>query len=99
MKSFIKVNEGFVCKNCGFTVPPAKKTCRNHCTKCLYSLHVDVNPGDRQEGCKGLMEPIKYEQENGETIIVHKCTMCGVIKRNKAAPDDDFDQILMLTNY
>ena len=29
----------------------------NHCPRCLYSKHVDINPGDRAEQCDGMMEP------------------------------------------
>ena len=36
-----KINEPFVCIQCGKTVPLAKKTCRNHCPFCFTSLHVD----------------------------------------------------------
>lgn len=40
-------NETFVCKNCGRTVVPegAGSDHRNHCPNCLYSLHVDIEPG------------------------------------------------------
>ena len=24
---------------------------RNHCPNCLYSLHVDIEPGDRESEC------------------------------------------------
>lgn len=26
---------------------------RNHCPNCLYSLHVDIEPGDRESECGG----------------------------------------------
>lgn len=48
-------NETFVCKVCGRTVVPegAGSSHRNHCPNCLYSLHVDINPGDRESDCGG----------------------------------------------
>lgn len=95
-KGFIVINESFTCANCGKIVPKAKKTCRNHCIFCLYSRHVDVTPGDRKEICQGLMEPVKYEMDHGQIILTHKCTKCGVLRKNKAAPDDDVDKILSL---
>ncbi|MBO7095209.1 RNHCP domain-containing protein [bacterium] len=36
-----KINETFICTNCGQEVPLASKTCRNHCPYCFTSLHVD----------------------------------------------------------
>lgn len=52
-------NNGFVCENCGCKVRPLTKGgYRNHCPHCLYSKHVDINPGDRASECGGLMEPV-----------------------------------------
>ena len=52
--------ESFVCKNCGWTVSPADAGTqhRNHCNNCLHSLHLDIEPGDREADCGGLMEPV-----------------------------------------
>ncbi|MBO7505538.1 RNHCP domain-containing protein [bacterium] len=48
-----KINESFICVNCGREVPLASKTCRNHCPYCFASLHVDGEiPGDRSSICK-----------------------------------------------
>lgn len=99
MKNFIKINEGFTCKNCNEKNLPEEKSCRNHCRKCLYSLHVDKNvPGDRKSECKGLMKPIKSAQ-NGKKgwIIWHKCTKCNKEIPNKTATDDDFEKIIELS--
>lgn len=57
---------------------------------------MDVNPGDRAADCGGLMEPVGATQKSGESIIVHQCLACGHIKRNRAAPDDDFDLLIEL---
>ena len=90
MSFFPKINEAFVCKNCGAENPPAPKTCRNHCRECLFSLHVDESPGDRASGCGGFLRPIGVELSGGEMrSIVFKCEVCGMEGRNKVAEDDD----------
>ena len=50
----------FTCKVCGWPVVPAGagSSHRNHCPNCLYSLHLDKEPGDRASDCHGRMEPI-----------------------------------------
>ena len=95
MKIFQRTIENFICEYCGHQVIGTGFT--NHCPKCLYSKHVDINPGDRAEICQGLMEPIGIEQNHGEYIIIHKCQRCGKIHRNKSVPEDNFDQIIKLT--
>ena len=52
--------ESFTCKNCGRLVVPAGAGSdhRNHCPNCLCSLHVDIEPGDRESDCGGIMEPV-----------------------------------------
>lgn len=88
-------NECFTCAHCGAHVPAVSGGgYRNHCPSCLHSLHVDGAPGDRAEGCRGLMEPIGliYHARKGYQII-HRCTRCGALRRNRihdtgVAPDD-----------
>ncbi|NIA01814.1 MAG: RNHCP domain-containing protein [Nitrospirae bacterium] len=94
-----KINEPFTCKNCGEKNPKVEKSCRNHCRKCLYSLHVDKNtPGDRESSCKSLMEPSQTAQTGKKGwIIYHKCTKCGKIIPNKVADDDNFEKIIELS--
>lgn len=97
-KLFSKNDNGFICGNCGFEVKPLGYTSRNHCPKCLCSLHVDVNPGDRANECRGIMFPIGAVTDPKKGfIIIHKCSKCGEIKRNKAADDDDRQKIIELT--
>ncbi|MBD3361023.1 RNHCP domain-containing protein, partial [Candidatus Peregrinibacteria bacterium] len=99
MKKFIVINKEFKCINCGKNNPKLAGSCRNHCQKCLYSLHVDEKtPGDRKSGCKSLMEPVSAVK-NGKKgwIIYHKCTKCNKIISNKSAKDDNFDEIIKLT--
>jgi hypothetical protein len=99
MKNFIVINESFTCANCGEENPKLEKSCRNHCRKCLYSLHVDDKiPGDRKSNCKSLMKPI-FADKNGKKgwTITHKCTKCHKEIPNKMADDDNFELIIELT--
>jgi hypothetical protein len=93
--SFIKTKENFVCEKCGFFVEGNGYT--NHCPKCLWSKHVDVFPGDRQEKCLGMMEPIGITKTGDEYVISHKCTKCGLKKTNKAVKEDNFDLIIEIS--
>lgn len=99
MNSFVVINESFICLNCGEINPKLKGSCRNHCRKCLYSLHVDENsPGDRKSACFGLMEPVSIDHSGKKGwIVLHKCQKCGKMMKNKEAPDDNFDRIIELT--
>ena len=81
MKKFTKKVENFICENCGKSVIGNGYT--NHCPFCLYSKHVDINPGDRSCNCGGLMKPIEIQQKNGEFVILHKCIKCGFERKNK----------------
>lgn len=66
----------FTCKVCGWPVVPAGagSSHRNHCPNCLYSLHLDKEPGDRASDCHGRMEPIGvWVRKNGEWAIIHRC--------------------------
>ena len=97
-------NNAFICFNCGGNVPPlVSGGCRNHCPFCLYSLHVDITPGDRASLCKGVLEPINIDHSPKKGwVIIYKCKNCGVVKRNKAALDDNscpdsYEEILRLS--
>jgi len=96
MKKFIKNKEDFTCEHCnaqnignGYT---------NHCTECLWSKHVDVNPGDRQalESCGGQMSPAEVQTKGDTYIIKHKCEKCGHQKANKIAKADNFATLIGL---
>ena len=97
-KRFTKNDSGFVCEHCGKAVEPLGYTSRNHCPYCLWSLHLDVNPGDRASDCRGQLKPVKVEiNPKRGFVVVHKCEKCGEIRRNKAADDDDRALIIALT--
>ena len=95
MRKFVEIDEAFTCENCGYEVKPLGYSSRNHCPKCLHSKHVDVNPGDRAEDCKGLLVPINIENNSKKgQVIIFRCKKCGQIRKNKVAEDDDFDTII-----
>ena len=104
-KRFTKNDSGFVCGHCGKTVEPLGYTSRNHCPYCLWSRHLDENPGDRAGDCGGMMEPVGAEPDPKKGyVIIHKCTVCGAVRRNKAAcagrrgaARDDIKLIIALT--
>lgn len=94
-KRFTKNDAGFRCAHCGREVAPLGYTSRNHCPFCLWSLHVDVNPGDRAAACGGQMEPVgALPDARRGYILIHRCTRCGAVRRCRAAheartqPDD-----------
>ncbi len=90
--------EDFVCENCGTKIKGNGFT--NHCPHCLWSKHVDINPGDRDSSCQGLMKPVSVEAKEGEYVITHRCIKCGYEKRNKTAEDDNFEEVIRLAkNY
>ena len=75
MKNFTKNDEEFICENCGSKVDPLGYTSRDHCPKCLCSKHVDINPGDRESECRGLLKPVQVLPDSKKGyIIIYKCT-------------------------
>ena len=98
MKNFTMINENFICEKCGKEVNKSSYTARDHCPYWLYSKHVDINPGDRQETCHGELEPVGLEIDSKKGyVIIFKCKKCGAIRRNKAAEDDNMDLIIQLS--
>lgn len=55
---------------------------------------MDESPGDRAEGCGGLMRPEGVVLEQGEYVINHVCEACGAKRRVKAASADDISGYL-----
>ena len=91
---FVKNDNEFICKNCGKKVEKLGYTSRDHCNFCLYSIHIDITPGDRANDCLGLLEPINVEKNSkkGE-VIIYKWKKCGKIIRNIVAKDDSRERI------
>jgi hypothetical protein len=83
---FTRKKEDFVCEKCGYKVIGSGYT--NHCPKCLYSKHVDINPGDRSSSCGGMMRPISLENKSQEFRVLHKCEICGLEKYNKLEKEE-----------
>jgi hypothetical protein len=82
----------FACAHCGRIVAPTESGTehRNHCPFCLWSVHVDLRPGDRRAGCRGDMEPIGiWIRGDGEWALIHRCARCGFLRANRIAGDDD----------
>ena len=98
IKKFTKIDEEFICDNCGNKVTKLGYTSRDHCPTCLYSKHVDVNPGDRLETCRGDLVPVSVELNPKKGyVIIYKCKKCGQIRKNKAAEDDNMELIIKLS--
>lgn len=97
MKKFIMKDEEFICENCGNFVSKLGYTARDHCPICLYSKHVDINPGDRLNECRGLLKPISIDKYKNTYKIIYKCLKCNTIHKNIVAIDDNFDEIIKLS--
>ena len=97
MKRFNELDEGFICEHCGKEVKKAEYTARDHCPYCLYSKHLDINPGDRSNNCKGLLEPIGIEKFKNKYKIIYKCKKCNELHKNITAADDNFEAIIQLS--
>ena len=90
--------DGSICENCGNKVPTLGYTSRDHCNKCLFSKHVDKNPGDRSENCKGKLIPIAVQNDAKKGyVIIYRCEKCGAIRKNISAKDDDMNLIIKLS--
>ena len=94
VKRFTHRNEGFTCGNCNADVPPLRGSCRNHCTQCLTSKHVDINPGDRDSNCEGLMQPVQVIMKGDRHVVIHRCVLCGHLQKNRVAIDDNLEMLL-----
>lgn len=82
----------FVCTHCSRPVArEAPGTAhRNHCPRCLWSVHLDTQPGDRAARCGGLMEPVAVSvRPGGEWVLIHRCRRCGALRGNRIAGDDN----------
>lgn len=98
MKKFTMVDVPFTCIVCNKEVKPLGYTARDHCPYCLSSIHVDNNPGDRQNNCHGILEPIEVDTTGDKYKIIYKCQKCQAIKKNIKANDDDIEAIINVMN-
>lgn len=89
---FIRTIENFTCEHCGHAVKGTGYT--NHCPKCLWGKHVDINPGDRAADCGGMMEPVRIEGIVDSYRVVHKCVKCGFVRANSVSKEDDPEAVL-----
>jgi hypothetical protein len=95
IRKFQKTVEDFKCEHCDKLIKGSGYT--DHCPHCLYSKHVDKNPGDRQEDCEGMMKPIGAKITSKGYKIYYQCKNCGIKKSVKADSEDDFDKLLELS--
>lgn len=86
--------EDFNCENCGEFVEGDGYT--NHCPNCLHSKHVDINPGDRDEQCQGVMVPVQISTKREEYRIQFECEKCSKKIWNKTHKNDNFEIILKI---
>lgn len=95
-------NRPFQCIRCGTDVQPSTDgSYRNHCPFCLYSVHVDLDPGDRQSRCGGLMQPVGMRRRGSRPLqLVHHCSLCGELRVNRVVEvgrqPDSIDVIVTL---
>ena len=97
MKKFNELDESFICEHCGMEVPPLGYSSRDHCPFCLYSKHVDINPGDRENACRGLLKPIEIEKFKDTFKIVYQCEKCEMFHKNIIARDDDMNKVIEIS--
>lgn len=97
MKKFHMIDEDFICEQCKQEVKALQYTARDHCPFCLYSKHVDINPGDRNNPCKGLLKPVGIEKFKDTYKILYICNRCGEHHKNIIAKDDSMDEIILLS--
>ena len=85
--SFKRTIEDFVCEHCGGNVEGNGYT--DHCPFCLWSKHVDIDPGDREAECGGMMEPWDIEPKSSEFRVINKCMKCGFMRPSPITIHDD----------
>jgi hypothetical protein len=93
-KGFQRNVEDFECEYCHTPIKGNGYT--NHCSMCLWSKHVDIQPGDRKATCGGLMKPIRIEFRNGDYYITHECQTCRFTRNNRVGNNDNFDNVVKI---
>jgi len=89
------MREDFECEHCGHSQRGTGYT--NHCERCLWSKHVDVQPGDRAAECGALMQPVAVDTKKAGYRILQRCVGCEHERWNKAQDGDDFEAILQIS--
>ncbi|MFT5679567.1 MAG: tRNA(Ile)-lysidine synthetase-like protein [Myxococcota bacterium] len=87
-KNPIRIDESFACVWCSEAVPHGGARVRDHCPRCLRSLHVDVVPGDRAADCGGVLHPTTMTLSGGEVVIQYRCGQCQATHQVRAHPTD-----------
>ncbi len=64
---------------------------------CLYSKHVDINPGDRRNPCLGLLKPVGVEKYKDTFKILYQCETCKQTHKNIMEKEDNIDLIISLS--
>jgi hypothetical protein len=95
IKQFTRTIEDFNCENCSAAVKGTGYT--NHCPSCLWSKHVDINPGDRREKCGGMMRPVSVEKKSEGYIVLQKCERCNFERKNKIGKEDSFETAIAIS--
>ncbi|HET6159308.1 MAG TPA: RNHCP domain-containing protein [Dongiaceae bacterium] len=95
-RRFSRRVEDFTCEHCGTRVEGDGYT--NHCPRCLWSRHVDVNPGDRASPCGGMMRPTHVTMKHQAYVVHHECVACGFTRSNRINEGDDFDAVIKLAS-
>jgi hypothetical protein len=93
--AFKRTKEDFVCEHCGASMKGNGFT--DHCSQCLWSKHVDVDPGDRASSCGGLMEPVDTETKKGEFRVLQKCNICGFSRWSPIVSEDSMSEYIVVT--
>jgi hypothetical protein len=94
-RKFKRKIEDFNCLNCGLKVKGDGYT--NHCPICLWSRHMDINPGDRANTCQGMMEPIGVIKKGEVYYLTHRCQLCKKTANIKVQPNDNFELVLKIS--
>ena len=94
LKRFSRKMEDFKCDVCKAKVVGTGYT--DHCPNCLWSKHVDINPGDRKSECNGLMRPVGTEHNRRGFIVLYVCEKCHARKRVGAADSDNNELLFEL---
>ena len=95
--SFERNVENFVCEHCGAYTVGSGYT--NHCPHCLWSRHVDNDPGDRAAHCGGMMRPAALIGSSPKYRILHVCEVCKAERFINVQPQDSTDALVELARH